>query len=183
MKFSKTNIEGSYLITQEPHRDERGFFARSYCADEFNKAGLNYKFSQVNNSQTEKKHTLRGLHFQLKPHQEAKLIRCISGIIWDVIVDLRPNSSSFKKWFSTELSAQNRNSLYVPEGCAHGFLSLTDDTEIIYFVSQSYNPYHERTLHWSDPEIDIKWPVNPVIVSHKDANGLSLNLLANELKT
>ena len=174
MKFHKTPLKGNYLIELDRIQDERGFFARYFCEKEFSKFNLNSKWVQINNSLSKNPATLRGLHFQNQPHAEIKLIRCIKGKIFDVVVDIRKNSKTFGKWFGSELTEDNRNMMYVPEGFAHGFVSLTEDTEIIYLVSKFYSPNAEQTLMWNDPEVDVQWPVKPSVVSKKDQNGLFL---------
>jgi dTDP-4-dehydrorhamnose 3,5-epimerase len=171
MKFSPTPLFGSYLIDLEPRGDERGFFARYFCEQEFAANGLNTRWVQINNSLSTESGTLRGLHFQRPPHAEVKLVRCLKGAIWDVIVDLREDSETYGQWFGAELSASNRTMMYVPEGFAHGFVSLLPDSEILYLVSEFYTPEAEGTLLWNDPVVGIKWPITPVVISDKDANG------------
>lgn len=171
MKLLKTEIEGAYLVEQTSNNDDRGFFARWYCEQVMTKQNLNIHWKQMNNSGSQKANTLRGLHLQLSPSQETKLVRCISGSIWDVIVDLRIGSKTFKKWIAFELSSANKRSLYVPEGCAHGFLTLVNNSEIIYLVSKNYDPSRECTLRWDDPDIGIKWPAAPSVISDKDKHG------------
>ena len=174
MKFTKTPLKGNYLISLQMIEDERGFFARNYCENEFLAYGLNTKWVQINNSMSLKSQTLRGLHFQRKPYQEIKLVRCIKGSIFDVVVDLRKNSKTYKKWFGTLLSDKNRNMMYVPKGCAHGFLSLQAKTEILYLSSEFYKPSYEEILLWSDVDIKISWPKKPKVLSEKDCFGRSL---------
>jgi dTDP-4-dehydrorhamnose 3,5-epimerase len=168
MKFHKTPLEGAYLIELEKRGDERGFFARFFCEKEFGDAGLETRFVQINNSTSAVRGTIRGLHYQLPPHAEVKVMRTIRGAMYDVIVDLRRNSPTFGKWFGAELSAENRLMVYVPRGFAHGFLSLTDDVEVIYMSSAFYAPGQERGLRFDDPVVGIKWPVAPKEVSEKD---------------
>lgn len=179
MIFQKTTIEGVLLVKQEFKEDDRGFFARAYCADEFQKQGLNSEWVQINNSMSVEAGTLRGLHVQSGNSAEVKLVRCISGEIWDVVVDLRSNSPTYSKCFGTVLSACNRNMMYVPKGCAHGFISLTDNTELLYLVSSRYDPSNEHTLIWSDPSVKINWPLNPTVISTKDLSGQSLEDLSS----
>jgi dTDP-4-dehydrorhamnose 3,5-epimerase len=169
MKFHTTPLDGARVIELEQRGDQRGFFARYFCEREFAADGLETRFVQINNSLTAKKGTLRGLHYQLPPAAEVKVVRCVRGAFWDVIVDLRPDSPSFKKWFGAELSAENRQMMYVPRGFAHAFLTLTDDAEAIYLVSAFYGPEQERGVRWNDPAIGIEWPIEPVEVSPKDA--------------
>jgi dTDP-4-dehydrorhamnose 3,5-epimerase len=173
MIFTENHIAGSWIVKQEEHSDDRGFFARWYCEKEFAAKGLNTKWVQANNSLSIKPRTLRGLHYQEKPNEEVKLVRCIRGKIWDVIVDLRTESITYSKWFGTELSANNRHMMYVPKGCAHGFLSLTANSELLYLVSNNYAPQSERTLVWNDPDIGVLWPTPPLLISLKDRSGLS----------
>jgi len=168
MIFIETQLPGSYLINLELIEDDRGFFSRFYCLDKFKSVGLNTYWPQVNNSLSKREGTLRGLHFQRPPHSEVKLIRCLSGAIWDVIVDLRKSSPFFGKWYAAELSAQNRTAMYVPQGFAHGFITLMPNTEVIYFVSCSFAPEAEGALVWNDPDVGIKWPILPKVISEKD---------------
>ena len=175
MKFINTPLSGSYLIDLEIKSDERGFFARYFCEKEFNKNGLNTKWVQINNSLSYEKGTLRGLHFQNEPKSEVKLVRCIQGAIWDVIVDVRKNSKTFGKWFGAEITSTNRTMMYVPEGFAHGFITLEPNTEIIYLVSEFYSLADENTILWNDQSIDINWPIYPKIISDKDLNGKKLD--------
>jgi len=175
MKFINTPLSGSYLIDLEIKSDERGFFARYFCEKEFNKNGLNTKWVQINNSLSNEKGTLRGLHFQNEPKSEVKLVRCIQGAIWDVIVDVRKKSNTFGKWFGAEITSKNRTMMYVPEGFAHGFITLEPNTEIIYLVSEFYSLEDENTILWNDQSIDINWPINPKIISNKDLNGKKFN--------
>ena len=175
MKFFNTPLDGAYIIELEKIGDDRGFFSRLYCSDDFKKYGIKKKIKQINNSYSEHTGTLRGIHFQSKPKQESKLLRCINGSLFDVIVDLRKNSKTYKKWFGAVLSSKNRKMMYVPEGFGHGFLTLEDHTEVIYFVSESFSPGHEKTLIWNDKEIGIKWPVKPIVISDKDKNNPSFD--------
>jgi dTDP-4-dehydrorhamnose 3,5-epimerase len=168
MIFTETKLGGAYLIDLDKHEDERGFFARSWCQDEFEKHGLNPRMVQCNISFNEKLGTLRGLHYQSLPHQEAKLVRCTMGALYDVIVDLRSDSPTFKKWLSVELTAQNRRALYVPEGCAHGFQTLVDNTEVFYQMSEFFHPECARGVRWDDPAFGIAWPISNPIISKKD---------------
>ncbi len=169
MKFEETELPGAYVIELEPVRDERGFFARAWCAREFEAAGLTTVHAQTNFSYNGRAGTLRGLHYQLAPHQEVKLVRCIRGSIYDVIVDLREGSPGYRKWIGVELSACNRRMLYVPAGFAHGFVTLEDDTEVLYQVNEFYTPGAERGLRYDDPAIGIRWPRAVSIISEKDA--------------
>jgi len=169
MRFTETPLKGAYLIDLEKHGDKRGFFARLYCEKEFGQHGLVTKFVQVNDSLNSKRGTLRGMHYQLPPSGEAKIVRCLRGSFFDVIVDLRPKSSTFLKWFGSELTAENRTMMYLPVGIAHGFLTTSDDAEVLYFLSSYYAPEQERGIRYNDPAVGIQWPFDPVILSEKDA--------------
>jgi len=168
MIFTETKIKGAYLIDLEKKGDDRGFFARFFCEKEFAAHGLVSRFVQINTSFTAKKGTLRGLHYQLPPAGEVKLMRCLRGAVLDLIVDLRPDSPSYMQWLGVELTEENRAMFYVPVGCAHSVLTLRDDTEILYPVSAFYAPDKERGLRFDDPILGIKWPVAPVEISDKD---------------
>jgi dTDP-4-dehydrorhamnose 3,5-epimerase len=169
MNFKKTPITGAYVVDIEPKGDERGFFARGFCQQEFEALGLNSKIVQANIGVSRQRGTLRGLHYQVSPYAETKLIRCTAGAVFDVIVDLRPASSSYRKWLGVELAADTRRMLYVPEGCAHGYLTLVDNTEIFYLVSQFYSAESERGLRWNDPVFGIEWPITQdLVISEKD---------------
>jgi dTDP-4-dehydrorhamnose 3,5-epimerase len=168
MKFHATELADAFVVELEKRGDERGFFARLYCEREFGAAGISARFVQINNSLSAQRGTLRGLHYQLAPAAEAKLVRCIRGALYDAIVDLRPDSPSFLRWFGAELSAENRRMMYVPRGFAHGMLSLQDDTEVFYLASDFYSPQDERGVRWNDPRFAIRWPLEPVEVSPKD---------------
>lgn len=167
MKFVETPLAGAFVIQPERRSDERGFFARVFCRDEFAAHGLDYTAAQCNISFNPTKATLRGMHYQVAPHQEVKLVRCTMGAIFDVIVDLRADSR-FGRWFGVELSAENRDMLYVPKGFAHGYLTLTAASEIFYQVSEFYRPEFERGARWDDPAFGIKWPLRPELISDKD---------------
>lgn len=172
MKFKKSSLPGVFLISPELLTDDRGFFARSFCADEFTQNGLPTQYVQCNLSYNKVKGTVRGLHFQKTPHEEVKIVRCTQGAIFDVAVDFRPASPTYLKWFGAELSAENRNMLTIPEGFAHGYQTLTDDAEVFYHVSEFYTPGSEGGLRWNDEAIDIEWPImteNEIVISNKDA--------------
>ncbi len=169
MIFNSTPLAGAFVVGQEPRIDERGFFARAFCAREFADAGLECNFVQANNTQTLRKGTVRGFHYQLPPAAEVKLVRCIAGAVFDVIVDIRPDSTTFKKSFGTRLDHDNRLMMYVPRGFAHGFISLTDDAELSYMVSAFYDPKQERGLRHDDPAFDVNWPVEVTGISAKDS--------------
>jgi dTDP-4-dehydrorhamnose 3,5-epimerase len=170
MIFTTTPIAGAYLIDVEKRGDERGFFARTFCADEFAAYGLVSQFVQVNDSFSVRQGTLRGMHYQLAPKAETKLIRCIRGALYDVILDLRRDSPTFGHSFDIELTAENRRMMYVPKGLAHGFLTLTNDAEAFYFVDEFYAPECERGIRWNDPRFDLSWPIKPTVLSDKDAS-------------
>jgi len=169
MLFQETPLQDAYLIELERKGDDRGFFARFFCEKEFASAGLTTGFAQVNNSLSAKKGTLRGMHYQLQPSAEVKVVRCIKGALWDCIADLRPDSPTFGKWFGAELNEDNRAMMYVPRGFAHAILTLSDNTEALYLVSDFYNPQTERGLRYNDPWLNIEWPIDPVEISAKDA--------------
>ena len=175
MIFTETPLAGAYLIDIEKRGDDRGFFARVFCEKEFGAHGLETRFVQVNNSTSGKRGTLRGLHYQLPPASEVKLVRSIRGSLYDVIVDLRAGSPTFGKWFGAELSAENRRMMYVPRGFAHAFMTLTDDVEALYLVSSFYSPQEERGVRWDDPTVGIEWPVLPSEISDKDRSWPSLD--------
>lgn len=168
MKFIETPLEGVYLIELEPVHDERGFFARTWCKEEFQEHGLNPNLAQCSLSFNKKKGTLRGMHYQCEPHQEAKLVRCCAGAIYDVVLDLRRGSQTFGKWFAAELSTSDQKTLYIPEGCAHGFQSLEDASTVFYQISESYHPESARGVRWNDPLFCIKWPITTPILSERD---------------
>ncbi len=168
MLFEQLRVRGSYLITPEKREDERGFFARLFCEREFAAHHLETQFIQVNNSASTHKGTLRGLHYQLAPMEEVKLVRCVKGAIWDVVLDLRPESETFGVWAAEELNEENRKMLYIPKGCAHGFLTLTDHSEMIYLVSEHYSSKLERGIRWDDPRFEIAWPFIPNVISERD---------------
>ena len=169
MLFTETSIPGAYLIDLEKRGDDRGFFARAFCEREFASRQLISRFVQVNSSLSVHKGTLRGMHYQLAPKAETKLVRCIRGSLYDLILDLRAGSPSFGQSFGAELSAENRRMMYVPKGFAHGFITLEDNTEAFYFVDEFYAPEQERGLRWNDPAFHLSWPIAPVVLSEKDA--------------
>jgi dTDP-4-dehydrorhamnose 3,5-epimerase len=169
VKFTATALAGAYVIEIEPHQDERGFFARTFCRDEFAAHGLCTTFVQANVSSNDRKGTLRGMHFQKKPHEEAKLLCCTRGAIYDVIIDLRAGSPTLGQWASFELSAGNRRLLYVPEGMAHGFQTLEDQSDVLYLMSAMYQPEAAAGVRWNDPAFGISWPSSAPIVSERDA--------------
>ncbi len=168
MLFTETQLTGAYIIEIEKLKDNRGFFARSWCQNEFEKHGLNARIVQANVSYNKKKGTMRGMHYQKAPYEETKLVRCTRGAIYDVIIDLRPTSPTFTQWIGVELTAGNYKMLFVPENFAHGFQTLTDDSEVIYQVSQFYTPGSESGIRWDDPAFKINWPVEIQVISDKD---------------
>jgi dTDP-4-dehydrorhamnose 3,5-epimerase len=175
VKFHSTPLADVRLIELEKRGDDRGFFARFYCENEFGSAGLATRFVQVNNSLSAKAGTLRGMHYQLAPAAEVKVVRCIRGALYDVVIDIRPDSPTFGRWFGAELNADNRLMMYVPRGFAHGLITLTDDTEILYLVSDFYSPENERGIRWDDPQFNIKWPLPCTEISQKDASWPDFN--------
>lgn len=170
MRFEKTRVDGAYLVHPEPHADDRGFFARLWCVEEFAEHGLTASFVQCNNAFSAKRGTIRGLHYQAAPWEEVKLVRCVRGAVFDVLVDLRPASRTFRQWVGVELTSDDRTMLYVPAGCAHGYLALADESEVIYPVSAPYHPEAERGVRWNDPAFGVEWPdVGALTISAKDA--------------
>lgn len=170
MRFQEARVRGVFEIEIEPHSDERGFFARTWCHQEFEEHGLNGRAAQCSISFNPQKGTLRGLHYQAEPHAEAKLVRCTRGSIFDVAVDLRPASPTFREWTAVVLNAENRNMLYIPEGCGHGFLTLEDNSEVFYTISEDYYPNLSRGVRWDDPAFAIEWPDKPACISDRDNN-------------
>lgn len=170
MIFQPLKLDGAVLIKPEPHTDERGFFARTFCEKEFKSKNLISSYVQQSISYNKTKGTLRGLHFQAIPYQEVKLVQCIKGSIFDVIVDIRINSPTFGQWFSTTLSEHNELTLYIPGGFAHGFQTLEDNSKVHYQMSNYYNPKYSRTINWRHPDININWPEPPSLISENDNN-------------
>lgn len=168
MIFRPTRLKDVFEIEPEPHSDDRGFFARSWCQREFEDHGLNPKVVQCNVSYNARRGTLRGIHYQENPSAEAKLVRCTRGAIYDVVVDLRSQSASFAQWIAAELTADNYRALYVPEGCGHGFLTLQDETEVFYQMSEFYSPELSRGVRWNDPSFQIPWPRTVEVISDRD---------------
>jgi dTDP-4-dehydrorhamnose 3,5-epimerase len=169
MIFTQTTLPGAAIVDIEARADERGFFARVFCADEFAGQGLETRVVQANLSFNARRGTLRGMHYQLPPAGEAKLVRCIRGAIYDVIIDLRPESPTYLRHFGVELSAENHRALYIPQQFAHGFQTLADETEVLYLVSEFYTPAYERGLRYDDPAFGIDWPLPISVISAKDA--------------
>lgn len=168
MIFEPTPLAGAFLVRLEPRRDERGFFARTFCREEYREHGLYEEIAQSSISYNRLRGTLRGLHYQAPPHAEAKLVRCTRGRIHDVLIDLRPSQSTFKHHWAVELSAESRDMVYVPEGLAHGFLTLEDDTEVVYQMSTPYHPESARGLRYDDPAFAIRWPFAPAVIGPRD---------------
>jgi dTDP-4-dehydrorhamnose 3,5-epimerase len=168
MKFLPTGLTGAVVIEPEPLRDERGSFSRTFCREEFRAHGIELTVVQCSVSFNVRRGTLRGLHYQAPPKAEAKLVRCTAGEAFDVIADLRPGSPTFGRWFATELTAAGGRMIYVPEGFAHGFQTLRDETELFYMVSESYSPPHARGVRWDDPQLGIRWPMAPTVMSARD---------------
>ena len=168
MIFYETKLSGAYVIEIEKIEDERGFFARTFDKEEFSKYSLDIDLAQSSLSQNSKKGTIRGMHYQTNPYDESKLIRCVKGKIFDIIIDLRPNSKTFKEWFSLELNANNYKMLYIPKGFAHGFQTLEDNSEMFYQISQFYHPEYSKGIRWDDKEFGIQWPLKVSLISEKD---------------
>lgn len=170
MQFTETHIVSAQVIDPSPHQDERGRFMRAWCTREFTEHGIDFVPVQANMGYSVRKGTVRGLHFQTEPALEAKLVRCTRGAIFDVVLDLRPASPSYGKWYGAELSAENGRMLYVPEGCAHGYQTLEEGTEMYYMASESYAPSAVRGVRFDDPAFQIQWPLLPTVVSEQDRN-------------
>jgi dTDP-4-dehydrorhamnose 3,5-epimerase len=175
MIFTESPLKGVFVIDLEKKGDDRGFFARAFCEKEFADHGLVNKFVQVNNSLSAIQGTLRGLHYQLAPKAETKLVRCVRGALYDVVLDLRKDSATFGQHFGAELTAENRRMMYVPKGFAHAFLTIAPDTEALYFVDEFYAPQAERGVRWNDPKFNIRWPMEPAVLSDKDRNQRSFD--------
>ena len=170
MIFQETKLKGAFIVDVNRHEDNRGSFSRTYCQREFKEHGIEPEVVQANMSTNKIKGTLRGLHYQKDPHQETKFIRCIKGALYDVIVDLRPHSPTYKGWVGVELTEQNQRALFVPKDFAHGFVTLVDDTTAFYMVSQFYYPGAEMGIRWNDTSFKIKWPVEPLCITEKDSS-------------
>jgi len=168
MIFTGTVLKGSYVIDLKTFTDDRGWFARTFCKNEFAAIGHTGEWVQINHSFTKQKGSIRGMHYQLPPFSEIKMVRCIAGAVYDVIIDLRKESTTFLQWFGTELSAENKKMLYIPEGFAHGFQALTNDCELIYLHSQFYTPGAEGGIKFNDPKININWPLTLTSISERD---------------
>ena len=170
MLYHETTLHGAYLLEPQPAFDERGYFSRVWCSDELVDRGLNATWVQSSISFNEKALTLRGMHYQAAPHAEVKLVRCTSGSVFDVIVDVREDSETFRKWFSVELNPENNRVLYIPGGFAHGFLTLQDHSVLEYHMSEPYHPECARNVRWDDPAFGIEWPSVPAVISDRDRN-------------
>jgi dTDP-4-dehydrorhamnose 3,5-epimerase len=168
MITTETELYNAYIIDLKKKEDERGFFTRSFCEKKLLENGISFQIAQVNISYNDDKHTLRGMHYQADPYGEAKLVRCPKGAIFDVIIDLRVGSPTFMEWTGIELTEQNLRMLYVPEGFAHGFITLEDETEVVYLMSEFYKPEAGRGVRWNDPAFAIDWPATPKVISDKD---------------
>jgi dTDP-4-dehydrorhamnose 3,5-epimerase len=168
VQYWPLDIDGAFLIDLKKREDERGFFARMFCSEDFTRHGLIGTVAQINSALSVAAGTLRGLHYQIAPMGEVKLVRCIRGAAYDVLVDMREKSASFGRSIGIELNADNRRMMYIPPGCAHGYLTLADDTEMLYLASVPYSAMHERALRWDDPKFAIRWPRQPVVMSEKD---------------
>jgi dTDP-4-dehydrorhamnose 3,5-epimerase len=168
VKFFETKLKGAFLIDIEPFEDERGFFARTCCRKEFEQHGIYADWVQCNISYNKRKGTLRGMHYQVAPFAEAKLVRCTMGAIYDVIIDLRPDSATYCQWISAELSAENRKMMYIPQGFANGFQTLMDNCEVFYQMSEFFTPGYARSVRWNDPQFKIRWPEAERTISEKD---------------
>ena len=170
MKFEEAKLKGLYVIEPEIHVDERGYFTRIFCKKEFTENGISFNIVQINRSLNKKQGTIRGMHFQKSPKAEDKIIQCIKGKIYDVAIDLRQDSPTYGEWFAEELSEENKKMFLIPKGFAHGFQTLTDSCEILYFMSEFYSPQYESGVRWNDPFFNIKWPIKDPILSEKDKN-------------
>lgn len=170
MNFLETRVKGAYIVDVERQADERGFFARTWCKSDLGEQGLDPNLAQCSISFNRRRGTLRGMHLQLPPHAETKLVRCTQGAIYDVVIDLRTNSSTYMQWDGVELTDGNRKALYVPKGCAHGVLTLIDSTEVLYQISDFYAPEFARGLRWNDSQFSIVWPAEVTVISERDQN-------------
>ena len=170
MIFTPTKLAGAFIIDLKKIEDDRGFFARTFCLNEFKEQGIDIEIRQANTNLSAKKGTIRGMHYQNHPYEEDKVVRCTKGALFDVIIDLRKDSPTYKQWIGVELTENNHRALLVPKGFAHGFLTLEDNTEANYLVSQFYTPGAEAGIRYNDPQFGIEWPFEPVVVSEKDAN-------------
>ncbi|QKT02479.1 dTDP-4-dehydrorhamnose 3,5-epimerase [Ectothiorhodospiraceae bacterium 2226] len=176
MIFEPTTLKDAWLIKPEKLSDKRGFFARTWCQREMEEKGLVARLVQANISYNATRGTLRGMHYQIAPYEETKLVRCTRGAIYDVIIDLREDSPTFRQWFGVDLTAENSHMLYVPEGFAHGYQTLQDDTEVAYQVSEFFTPNSERGIHYQDPAFAVEWPLEVSVISEKDAGWVPYTL-------
>jgi dTDP-4-dehydrorhamnose 3,5-epimerase len=170
MQFRETALAGAFIVDAEPYEDDRGLFARTFCKKEFSEHGLCPDFVQCNTSFNRRRGTLRGMHFQQPPYGETKLVRCVAGAIYDVMIDLRPESPTFRNWVGVELTSDNRRALYVPTDFAHGFQTLTSNAEVLYMMSETYHADHAAGVRWDDPAFGIEWPIADPILSERDAS-------------
>lgn len=170
MIFHKTKIEGLYIIEPEPKMDERGHLMRIFCQEELKKNGLEFKIVQASQTLTKKKGVIRGMHFQREPKAEDKIVSCLRGAIYDVVIDLRKDSQTYSQWAAEELNENNKKMFFIPKGCAHGLQTLTDNCELLYFMSEFYSPEHASGVRWDDPFFSISWPIKNPILSEKDKN-------------
>ncbi|MGE3246661.1 MAG: dTDP-4-dehydrorhamnose 3,5-epimerase family protein [Beijerinckiaceae bacterium] len=170
MKFHETGLAGVFEIEAEPVADKRGAFARLYCPEEFSRAGISYSLAQINLSRNPAQYTLRGMHWQDPPFAEAKFVRCMTGRIWDVVADIRKDSPTYKKWIAREIDAKKANAIFIPEGYAHGFITLDPDTDVLYQMGRMYEPGHARGFRFDDPLFGIEWPHAPEMIGDADWN-------------
>ena len=170
MKFIPQKIKDHFLIIPDPHQDERGVFRRSYCQDEFSKYGIDFKVKQGNISENFNKYTLRGFHYQLPPSNESKIITCVTGALYNVVLDIRKKSKTYKQWVALEISSNKRESIYIPAGCANAFLTMEDNTIVHYYMGDSFSPNTYQGIRYNDPAFSVKWPCEPKLISEKDIN-------------
>ena len=170
MKFIPQKIKDHFLIIPDPHQDERGVFRRSYCQDEFSKHGIDFKVKQGNISENFHKYTLRGFHYQLPPSNESKIITCVTGALYNVVLDIRKKSKTYKQWVALEISSNKRESIYIPAGCANAFLTMEDNTIVHYYMGDSFSPNTYKGIRYNDPAFSVKWPCEPKLISEKDIN-------------
>lgn len=170
MRFTKTEIPGVLIVDVEPHADERGSFSRLFCPDEFAGADTGFVSTQINIARNTHLHTLRGMHHKSPGFQEAKLVRCVRGSIFDVAVDLRPDSPAYRRWVGVELDDESMRALFIPEGCTHGYLTLKPDSDVLYQMSRPYSPANDSGARWDDPAFGIDWPARPAVINERDAN-------------
>ncbi len=170
MKITQTKINGVYIIEPEPREDSRGYFARVFAKEELNKAGIDFSIVHINRSLSKEKGVIRGMHYQAKPKEEDKIIQCLAGEIFDVALDLRPNSKTFGQWVSEVLNPDNKKMLLLPKGCAHGFQTLKENSVVEYFVTEYYAPDFEKGVRYNDSNFNIDWPIKDAVLSEKDAN-------------